>query len=135
MMTMMNKDVSFLLNDPVVNKLADIYLSFLNMHTHDVCYRRLKNAVILSALKFDDMACVYAELEKTDDCSAEQISDSVENAINSLPEPIEQMFNNAYCEGSEIGFMPHHKTADNIVAFLGKTFLYILETNYPLLSL
>ena len=131
----MSDDVSSLLNDAAINKLADIYLSFLNMQLSDIGYRRLKNAVILSALKYDDMQYVYAELEKIDTCTAEQIAGSIETAINGIPEPVEDMFNKTYCNSSEVGFMPRHKTTDNIVAFLGKTFLYILGTNYPLLLL
>lgn len=129
----MNNNTSQVLNNVEISRLADVYLSFLGMDLRDTVYRRLKNAVILSTLCFDDMENVYAELQ-TADISAEQIAGSIEEAIENLPEPIEDLFNKAYCE-DDMGFMPHHKTTDNIVAFLGKTFLYILETNYPLLLL
>ena len=129
---MMNDDVSHLLNNPVTNKLADIYLSFLDMRQNDIVYRRLKNAVILCATYFDDMDCVYAELAKIDVVSADRIADSLAAAVTALPEPIEDLFNKAYCaDGDSFGFMPTHSSTDNIIAFLGKTFLYILETNYP----
>ena len=127
--TTMNNDPSQLLNDAVIGRLADIYLSFLNIPTNEQNYRFIKNAVILS-LRYDDMQLVYAELEKTELCSAAQIKSGIAQTINGLPQPIEEMFNNAYCPDAEIGFMPKHKTTDDIIAFLGKTFLYILETNY-----
>ena len=128
----MNNDISHVLDSVEISRLADVYLSFLDMDLHDTVYLRLKSAVILSALCFDDMEEVYAKLE-SDEASAEQIAGSIEQAIDNLPEPVEDLFNKAYCEDD--GFMPHHKTTDNIVAFLGKTFLYILETNYPQLLL
>lgn len=124
-----NNDPSQILNDGAINKLADIYLSFLNIPTNEQNYRFIKNAVILS-LKYDDMQCVYAELEKTELCSAAEIKSGIAQAIDGLPQPVDEMFNNAYCPEAEIGFMPKHKTTDDIIAFLGKTFLYILETNY-----
>lgn len=124
-----NNDAAQLQNDSVINRLADIYLSFLNIPTNEQNYRFIKNAVILS-LKYDDMQCVYAELEKTELCSAAQIKNGIAATIDGLPQPIEEMFNNAYCPDAEVGFMPHYKTTDDIIAFLGKTFLYILETNY-----
>ncbi|MDE6201317.1 MAG: hypothetical protein K2M47_05530 [Clostridiales bacterium] len=126
----MNNDAARLLNDAVINRLADIYLSFLNIPTCRQSYRRIKNAVILCALVYDDMSLVYAELEKTEICSAAEIARDIATTINSLPNPIGETFNNAYCAESEMGFMPKHKNTEDIIAFLGKTFLYILETNY-----
>ncbi len=128
-MTTMNNDGARPLDDGAINRLADIYLSFLNIPTTEQNYRFIKNAVILS-LQYDDMQIVYAELEKTELCSAAQIKSGITQAIDGLPQPVEEMFNNAYCPDAEIGFMPKHKTIDDIIAFLGKTFLYILETNY-----
>lgn len=128
-MTMSN-DVSPLINDQAINRLTDIYLDFLGAQRNSLSYRRLKNAVILSAFKYDNMHEVYAELEKIDTVPAAEIERDIAALIESLPEPIEDMFNNAYSKEAENGFMPHHKTTDNIVAFLGKTLLYILETNY-----
>ena len=125
----MNNDVSRLLNDGVVNRLADIYLSFLNIPSYEQNYRSIKNAVILS-LQYDDVQFVYAELEKIELRSAAEIKSGIAAAIDGLPEPVEVMFNNAYCAEAEVGFMPKHKTTEDIIAFLGKTFLYILETNY-----
>ncbi|MDE6618773.1 MAG: hypothetical protein K2K13_07105 [Clostridiales bacterium] len=125
----MNNDGARPLDDGAINRLADIYLSFLNIPTTEQNYRFIKNAVILS-LQYDDMQIVYAELEKTELCSAAQIKSGITQAIDGLPQPVEEMFNNAYCPDAEIGFMPKHKTIDDIIAFLGKTFLYILETNY-----
>lgn len=130
----MNNDLSYLLNNPEVDRLADLYLAFLNLDRNSLSYRRLKNAVILS-LKLDNMQVVYAELGKIDACTAAEIAQDIATTVNSLPKPIEQMFNETYCAEAEMGFMPHHKTVDNMVAFLGKTLLYILETNYPLLLL
>ncbi|MDE5593679.1 MAG: hypothetical protein K2I75_07090 [Clostridiales bacterium] len=126
----MNNATSQPLDDGAINRLADIYLSFLNIPTTERNYRFIKNAVILCALKYDDMQCVYAELEKIELCSAAEIKSGIAQAIADLPQPIEEAFNNAYCPDAEIGFMPKHKTTDDIIAFLGKTFLYILETNY-----
>ena len=130
----MNNDISNVLDNTERSRLADVYLSFLDMDLHDIVYRYLKSAIILSALCFDDMEEVYSALEKENGVSAEQIAGSIDEAIEKLPEPVEDLFNKAYCE-DDMGFMPHHKTTDNIIAFLGKTFLYILETNYPLLLL
>ncbi|MCH5154869.1 MAG: hypothetical protein J1F71_06615 [Clostridiales bacterium] len=130
----MNNDISNVLDNTERSRLADVYLSFLDMNLNDIAYRYLKSAVILSALCFDDMEEVYSALEKENGVSAEQIAGSIDEAIENLPEPVEDLFNKAYCE-DDMGFMPHHKTTDNIIAFLGKTFLYILETNYPLLLL
>lgn len=129
-MTMNNADISPLLNDQIVNRLADVFLDFIGATKNSITYRRLKNAVILSAFKYDDMHEVYAELEKIDTISAVEIEQDVTALIENLPEPIEDMFNRAYCPESEFGFMPHHKTTNDKVAFLGKTLLYILETNY-----
>ena len=130
----MNNDMSNALDNAERNRLADLYLSFLDMDIRDTVYRYLKSAVILSALCFDDMKEVYEALEKENGVSAEQIAGSIDEAIENLPEPVEDLFNKAYCE-EEPGFMPRHKKTDDIIAFLGKTFLYILETNYPLLLL
>lgn len=129
-MTTMNNDPSQLVNDGAINRLADIYLSFLNIPTNEQNYRFIKSAVILCAIKYDDMQLVYSELEKTELCSAAEIKNGIAQTIDGLPQPVEEMFNNAYCPDAQIGFMPKHKTVDNIIAFLGKTFLYILETNY-----
>lgn len=126
----MNNDPSQLLKDSAINRLADIYLSFLNIPTTEQNYRFVKNAVILCAFAYDDMQHVYAELEKIELCSAAEIKSGIAQTIDSLPQPVEEMFNSAYCPEAEIGFMPKHKMTDDIIAFLGKTFLYILETNY-----
>ncbi|MDE6028778.1 MAG: hypothetical protein K2F90_00470 [Clostridiales bacterium] len=125
----MNNTVAHLLNDRATDRLADIYLSFINIPTTDRTYRFIKKAVILS-LRIDDMQAVYAELEKSESCAAEQIKSGIAKAISDLPQPIEDIFNAAYCPESEHGFMPKFKSADDIIAFLGKAFLYILETNY-----
>ncbi|MDE5563507.1 MAG: hypothetical protein K2J01_08195 [Clostridiales bacterium] len=125
----MNNAPSRPLDDGAINKLADIYLSFLNIPTTEQNYRFIKNAVIL-CLQYDDMQIVYSELEKVESCPAAVIKSGIAKAIDGLPQPVEEMFNNAYCPDAEIGFMPKHKTTDDIIAFLGKTFLYILETNY-----
>lgn len=125
----MNNAMSQPLDDGEINRLADIYLSFLGIPTDEQNYRFIKNAVIL-CLQYDDMQCVYAELEKTELCPAAQIKNGIAAVIDGLPQPIEEMFNSAYCPDAIIGFMPKHKTTDDIIAFLGKTFLYILETNY-----
>lgn len=127
---MMNNEPLQILNDGAINRLADIYLSFLNIPTSKQSYRLIKNAVILCAFIYDDMQLVYAELEKIELRSAAEIKNSIAATINDLPQPVEDMFNNAYCPDAQIGFMPHHKTIDNIIAFLGKTFLYLMETNY-----
>ena len=129
-MTTMNNNAPRFLNDSGICRLADIYLSFLDIPTNAQNYRFIKNAVILCAFAYDDMQPVYAELEKVELCSAAEIKNGIVSTIDGLPQPIEDMFNNAYCPDAEIGFMPHHKTADDIVAFLGKTFLYLMETNY-----
>lgn len=126
----MNNDTSKL-DDSAINRLADLYLDFVGLPRHTLPYRRLKNAVILSALRFDDTEHVYDELAIVEQCSAAEIAQSVSDAITNLPSPIEDMFNEAYCNDADVGFMPKHKTAENIIGFLGKTFLYIIESNYP----
>lgn len=127
---MTNNDMSLLLNDQIINRLTDIYLDFIGAQRNSLPYRRLKNAVILSAFKYDNMQEVYAELEKIEDISAGEIEREVTGLIENLTKPIEDLFNNAYCSEAHCGFMPRHKTTNDKVAFLGKTLLYILETNY-----
>lgn len=123
-------DISPLLNDQAINRLTDIFLDFLGKERNSLTYRRLKNAVILCAFKYDDMREVYAELEKIDTVSAAEIERDITALVEGLPEPIEDVFNRAYCAEAENGFMPRHKTANDKIAFLGKTLLYILESNY-----
>lgn len=125
----MNNDLSPLLNDKTVNRIADLYLDFLGLDKSSMEYCALKSAVICS-IKTDDVQQIYAELEKTNNCSAGRIERCINKVIEGLPEPIEDMFNNTYCGEQDIGFMPHYKTTDHIIGFLGKTLLYILKSNY-----
>ena len=122
-------DVSQLLNNPTLNRFADLFLDFLELNKCSLTYRRLKNAVILFATVGGDMESVCAVLSQTDEITPEQIHADIVAAIDH--ETIHNVFNAAYCDGQSVGFMPHYKNPDDCIAFLGITFLYILETNYP----
>lgn len=122
-------ELSQLLNNTTLDRLADIYLDFLGQDKQSLTYRRLKNAVILFATVGGDMGSVCIWLAETDTVPAEHIRADIAAAID--VETIHDVFNAAYCDGQSVGFMPRFKNPDDCIAFLGITLLYILETNYP----
>ena len=54
-MTAIMIDISQLLNNPTLNRFADLFLDFLELDKQSFTYRRLKNAVILFATVGGDM--------------------------------------------------------------------------------
>lgn len=127
----MHESCCKLLNARTIGTLADLFLSHLGLDKATLPYRRLKNAVILSALRFDAFSELYAALAEAEDVTPSMVKQSLRDTVTKLDPPADKLFNAEYCKDAEVGFMPHFDKAEEVISFLGKTFLYILETNYP----
>lgn len=123
-------DISDILNNSEIGFLTDLFLDHLGLDRESLGYRRIKNAVMLLATMRDDVELVYAELADVEGTTADVIKADITDTLNGLPLPHDELFNNAYCDG-DFKFMPKHANPSDVIAALGKTLLYLLETNYP----
>ena len=122
--------VSGILNSAEIGFLTDLFLAFLGLDRDGLGYRRIKHAVMLLATVRDDVDLVYAELAEVEETTADVIKADITDTLNGLPSPPDELFNKAYCDDG-FEFMPAHESPSDYIAALGKTFLYLLETNYP----
>ncbi len=122
--------VSDILNNVEIGFLTDLFLAFLGLDRDGLSYRRIKYAVMLLATVYDDVELTYAEIAEIEGTTADVIKADIADTLNGLPSPPDELFNKSYCDDG-FKFMPAHESPSDVIAALGKTFLYLLETNYP----
>lgn len=118
------------INDRAINTLADLFLYAFGWDRRSIRYKRVRAVVILIAKGENSVknACsVIAENEQTETSA---VLADVRAAVTAADPPVEEVFNTRLACLSERPFMPYHKSPDNVLAFLGTTFLYLIETNY-----
>ena len=122
--------VSDILDNVEIGFLTDLFLAFLGLDRDGLSYRRIKYAVMLLATVYDDVELTYAEIAEVEETTADVIKADIADTLNGLPSPPEELFNKSYCDDG-FQFMPSHESPADVIAALGKTFLYLLETTYP----
>lgn len=128
-------DVCYIVNDPERAFIADLFLDFLGLDRASQSYRRIRNAVLLLSVDINDFETACGKIAELENTSQSDIAHDIKHTLCGLGSPVDELFDRRYGtpyrDGTGgIGFMPHTKDHADTVAFLGKTLLYIMRSNY-----
>lgn len=126
-----------LLNDQEINLLADLFLARYGFDGGSTSYRLIKNSIILISHGAWGIDEVYELVAQAADMSTETVTSEIHRAIGKLKTPMHRTYNEHYApplieyelRGENIN-MPEFGKLDDMLVFLGTTFMYLVLTNY-----
>ncbi len=118
------------LNDTLLRRLADLFLYRLDIDKSSTSYKRLRGAVILISRGVPDVAGACEIIARSENTSTANVLTDLRRTVDDLDPAIDETFNKYYSPDDL--FMPHSKKPDDVIAFLGTIFLYILESNFDM---
>ena len=130
------REISTLLNDGEINKIADLFLAACGFNTAAQGYRLVRNTVLL--LPYCEDGEVYYMLSALVEQDPEVVCERVENAVRAIGD-IRKNFN-ARFKDDLFSFdnarksleMPETETITEQLAYLSAVLSYIIRTNYHL---